>query len=261
MAQARPTPESVLVERRGPVARLTVNRPPLNILDLATLRRLRSRFDAATAGDGVRLVEIRGAGSAAFCAGTDIHEHLPERAPDLLREFHLLVRAVLYAPCPTLAVVRGHCLGGGMELAMACDFIVASADARFGQPEIKLGTFPPVAAILLPRLIPEKKALEIILSGEPLTAKEARALGLVNRVAGSDRLEREVEKFQKKLLARSPRVVELARRAARTALRSSFESALREAERIYLEELLRTEDAREGVEAFLEKRLPAWKGK
>src|SRR5439155_4741466 len=208
--------------------------------------------------DGVRLVEIRKGGLATgFSAGTEIRDHFPERAPEMLREFHSLIRSVLYAPRPTLAVVEGHCLGGGMELAMACDFIVASINARFGLPEINLGAFPPVAAVLLPRLIPEKRALEMILTGKPITAREAYELGLVNRVANKpDDLEEEVEKFRNSIVRKSPRVLALARRAVRLGSREAFESGLREAERIYLDELLQTEDAEEGLRAYLEKREP-----
>lgn len=253
------TRTNILVERRGSAARIVINRPPLNILDLAALRELGARLKTVVEDSTVGLVEISGAGEKAFSVGTDIRDHFPERAPEMLREFHALIRAILYAPRPTLAVVRGHCLGGGMELAMACDFILASADARFAQPEIKLGAFPPVAAALLPRLIPEKKALEMILTGEPLSAEEACRLGLVNRVAAAEALDGEVEKFSKALVSQSPRVSALARKAARLGSREAFESALREAERIYLEELLSTEDATEGLRAYLEKRPPQWK--
>ncbi len=241
------------------MARLVINRPPLNILDLETIRQMRAEMEAAVGTTGVRLIEIRGAGAKAFSAGTDIRDHFPHRAPEMLREFHALIRAVLYAPCPVLAVVRGHCLGGGAELALACDFIVASADARFGQPEIKLGAFPPVAAALLPRLIAEKRALEIIMTGEALTAAEACRLGLVNRVAPAGGLEKEVKRFSSGVLNKSSRVLALARKAARLGSRECFESALRQSERIYLEELLPSEDAVEGLRAFLEKRPPNWK--
>lgn len=250
----------VLVERRGAVTRLVLSRPPLNILNIETARKLHSKLGAALAESGVRLIEIRGAGEKAFSAGAEVREHLPKQAPEMLREFHALIRAVLYASLPTLAVVRGHCLGGGMELALACDFILASAEARFGQPEIKLAAFPPVAAALLPRLIPEKKALEMILTGEPISAEEAGRLGLVNRVVAAQDLDAEVEKFSVAMLALSSEAVRLARKVTRLGARERFESALRESERIYLEELLATEDAEEGVRAYLEKRPPKWKG-
>jgi cyclohexa-1,5-dienecarbonyl-CoA hydratase len=250
-----------LLERRGAVARLVIHRPPLNILDLPTLRDLQAKLEEATGGQDVGIVEIRGAGNRAFSVGTDVRDHFPERVPEMLREFHKLIRMVYGAPVPTLAVVQGHCLGGGMELALACDFIVASSEAQFGQPEIKLGAFPPVAAALLPRLLGEKKALEIILGGETLSAEEALRFGLLTRVVAAAQLEQEVAKFEETLLAHSRHVMGLARKATRLGSLDEFESRLRESERIYLEELLPAKDATEGLRAFLEKRLPVWKGR
>jgi len=263
----------VVVEHHGAAARVVLDRPgpgrqPLNILDLATIRELKARLEETLADETVRLVEIRG--SKSFSAGVEIRDHFPERAPDMLREFHSLIRTVIYARCPTLAAVRGYCLGGGMELACACDFIVASADAQFGQPEIRVACFPPVAAVLLPRLIPEKKALEMILTGERIGAAEAHRLGLVNRVTGgvdgdgkSGRptlkdqamaFEAEVERFESALLGLPPGTLALARKAVQLGSRDAFESGLREAERIYLDELLKLPEAVEGLRAFLEKR-------
>lgn len=249
---------NVLVERRGATARLVIHRPPLNIINIETARELSNKLQAALGEVDVRLIELCGAGEKAFSAGTDVREHLPEKAPEMLQEFYALVRAVLCARVPTIAVVRGHCLGGGVELAMACDFVVASEGARFGLPEIKIGAFPPLATVLLPRLIPEKKALEMILTGEPISAAEAYRLGLVNRVSAAQDLEREADTFSDTLLAQSSQVLAPARKATRLGSRQHLESALRESERIYLEELLATEDAREGVRAYLEKRPPNW---
>ena len=247
---------SVIVERERSVARLVLNRPPLNLLDLETIHQLNVELGEVLSDDSVRLIEIQGTES--FSAGVEIRDHFPDRAPQMLREFHALIRAVLYARCPTLAVVCGHCLGGGLELAMACDFIIASDGARFAQPEIKVGCFPPVAAVLLPRLIPEKKALEMILTAQAIGAEEAYRWGLVSRVAPAAALERVANEFSNALLAQSPQVLALARKAARLGSRETFESVLRESERIYVEELLPAADVSEGLRAFLEKRPPHW---
>jgi len=247
------------MEREGALARLIINRPPLNILDIATLRELKVHLDAARGQPGTRLWEIRGAGEKAFSAGTEVREHFPERVQEMLREFHTAVRAVLYAPVPTLAVVRGHCLGGGMELALACDFILASEDSRFGVPEIKVGCFPPVAAVLLPHLMPRRRALEMILTGETVSGEEAYRLGLVNRLAAPEKLAPEVEKFSSLLLAQSPEVMALGRKATALPFRESFDAHWRESERLYLEELRPTADMEEGLRAFLEKRPARWK--
>lgn len=261
MATPQPSPALVLREQEGPVARLIINRPPLNILDIPTLHQLKGQISAALSEPATRLLEIRGAGEKAFSAGVEVRDHFPERVHEMLREFHSFIRAVLYAPVPTLAVIRGHCLGGAMELALACDFALATLDASFGQPEIELGAFPPVAAALLPRLVGEKKALEIILGGEPFSALEACRLGVVNKVVASNQLAAEVAKFGAALVSKSPRVLALARKASRQGFREEFETRLRESERIYLEELLGCEDAAEGINAFLEKRPPMWRGK
>lgn len=252
---------SILVERRGGVARVIINRPPLNILNIETIRTLNRQLNELFSEPAIQLIEIGGAGEKAFSTGNDIREHFPDRAPAMLQEFHALIRAALYAPRPTVAVVRGHCLGGGMELALACDFILASDDARFGQPEIKLGAFPPVAAALLPRLLPGKRALEMVLTGESITANQALQLGLVNRVVASPHLDSAAREFSDVLLNQSPLVLGLARKAARLGSRQTFESALRETERIYLNELLPSQDATEGLQAFLEKRPPRWGGR
>jgi cyclohexa-1,5-dienecarbonyl-CoA hydratase len=250
-----------LAEPEPGVFRITIERPPLNILDIPAICELSAQVEAASNvqdGGAPRLLEIRGAGGAAFSAGIEIRDHFPERAREMLRAFHGLIRAILAAPCPVAAVVEGHCLGGGMELALACDFILASDDATFGQPEIRVGAFPPVASILLPRLIPEKKAAEMILTGCTITAVQAAQMGLVNRLGGAGTLEGKLSEFERELLTASPRITSLALRAIRARRLDGFEAALRESERLYLDELLQQKDATEGLKAFLEKRPPRW---
>ncbi len=250
---------AVRAEKRDAVLSLTLDRPPLNVLDIETIGRLREDLEQALADPPVRLVEIHGTRKA-FSAGVEIRDHFMERAAAMLSEFHALIRTVLYARVPIIAVVQGYCLGGGMELALAADFIVAAEDATFGQPEIRVGSFAPVASVLLPLLIPEKKALELLLTAKTISGIEAERLGLMNRVAPASALETELDRFRAELLAKSPVVLALARKAARLSSRIHFEPALREAERIYLDELIKTEDAGEGIRAFLEKRNPEWKG-
>jgi cyclohexa-1,5-dienecarbonyl-CoA hydratase len=250
----------VRTERRPPLLQITIDRPPLNIFDVETMRSLRETLNEALVDSAVRLVEIHG-GEKVFSAGVEIRDHFPERAPAMLREFHALIRAVLYAPVPVIAVVRGFCLGGGMELALAADFIVAAEDASFGQPEVTVGCFAPAASVLLPQLVPEKKALELLLTGDTISGKEAAQLGLVNRVAPAAALEIELNRLRQKLLKQSPAVLALARKAARLQSRAGFEAALRETERIYLDELLKTEDSMEGLQAFVDKRKPDWRGR
>lgn len=259
MTATRAPGAAIQFEIEGSVGRVTIERPPLNILDLESIRALRGALDAILADPATSLVETRGSATA-FSAGVEIRDHLPESAPLMLAEFHALIRSVLGARVPVIAVVRGYCLGGGLELALASDFVLAADNSSFGQPEIRVGCFAPVASVLLPRLIPQKKAMEMLLTGDPIGAAEAERLGIVNYVAPAAALDALADKFRERLLRHSPTVLALARKAARLSTGTGIESVLRESERIYVEELLPVEDAREGIQAFLEKRAPEWNG-
>jgi cyclohexa-1,5-dienecarbonyl-CoA hydratase len=246
------------VESANGVARLTLDKPPVNVMDLGLIRELNAALDDIRADATVRLVVIAARGKL-FSAGVDVKDHTADRVEEMLHAFHSAIHTLWTLEPPTVAAVQGSALGGGCELALACDFIVASAAARFGQPEIQVGAFPPIAALLLPRLIPRKKAFEVILAGEPIDAASAGSLGLVNVVAPPEEFDAAMNAFVARLTGLSGAVLKLAKRAALIPLRGEDEDSLRQIERVYLAELIRTEDANEGIAAFIEKRKPVWK--
>jgi cyclohexa-1,5-dienecarbonyl-CoA hydratase len=209
----------------------------------------------------VRFVVFQGRGERGFSAGVEVRDHTPDRVGQMLERFHAVFRKLWASDWITVAAVHGNCLGGGMELATFCDFLVATHTARFGQPEIKLGCFPPVAAILLPPLVGLRRALDLILTGRTLTAAEAHALGLVTEVVGEAELDGAVQKLVSQLHGYSPAALPLTKKAVLRAACPDFEKALAEMERIYLEQLMQTADAAEGIRAFIEKRQPAWMGR
>jgi cyclohexa-1,5-dienecarbonyl-CoA hydratase len=247
------------VTRDGRAATLVFDRPPLNVLDAALLAEMEAAL-AGLAADPPQLLAVRGGGERAFSAGVAVEDHVRERVEPTVRSFHRVLLALRRLPSITLAVVRGHCLGGGMELAAACDLIVADETARFGQPEIKLGCFPPYAAALYPRLMGTKVAAEVLLTGRPLTAKEAWQLGFVNQLAPTGEVERVAAEMAADVLAQSAAVTALTKRAlAAGEDETAFERALAECERLYFEDLVQTDDMVEGIEAFLDKRPPKWR--
>jgi cyclohexa-1,5-dienecarbonyl-CoA hydratase len=191
----------------------------------------------------------------AFSAGVDVADHVPERVDEMLTAFHAIFRQLFHARFLTLAIIRGACLGGGAELAAFCDHVIASPRATFGFPETRLGCFPPVASITLPGLIGQRRALEMVLSGDPITAEQAKATGLINELVPENGLTEAAENVCRRWLALSGEVLPIARRAL---LWPDFEQRLETTERLYRQELLGTHDAREGIDAFLEKRAPRW---
>ncbi|MBC7932923.1 MAG: enoyl-CoA hydratase/isomerase family protein [Rubrivivax sp.] len=249
------------VEER--VARVTFARPPLNIFTIAMMREV----DAALTRcmimhDVVAVVFDAGEGSRAFSAGVSVEEHQPETVYQMLESFHNVFRTMEQLGKPAIALVEGAALGGGCELVAACDIVVCDARAKFGQPEIKLGVFPPVAAILLPRVVGERRARELLLTGEIFDAREALRLGLVSHVVPkSEQLEAKLQEILARLRELSAPALEMARRAMDTARGRPFLDALESVEDLYLNELMKTEDAHEGVRAFMEKRKPDWRNR
>lgn len=244
----------VALDRR--VATISLDRPPLNVMNIAMMDELHSAI--ASVASRCDVLILRGAGERAFSAGAEIADHVPERVGDMLRAFHRVFVELWRGKMVTLAEVHGHCLGGGCELATFCNFVVAAESATFGQPEIKLGCFPPVAMVTFPRLIGMRSALDVILSGRTLSASEAHRIGLVTRVVPPGDLEQAVASFVEDLRALSPSVLSMARRALWNSDGFDFERSLQSVEEFYLNELMRTHDANEGIRAFLEKRQPIW---
>jgi cyclohexa-1,5-dienecarbonyl-CoA hydratase len=237
-------------------------RPPLNILNIAMMREMSECLNECMAArDMVAIVFDAVPESRAFSAGVAVEEHVEETIYQMLESFHNIFRTLEQISKPTVAAVGGAALGGGCELVAACDFCIATESARFGQPEIKLGVFPPVAAVLLPRIIGERRARELILTGELIDAEEAARLGLINMVVPASQLEQKTEELLVRLRELSAPALESARRAIDMGRGRSFEEALTKVEDFYLNELMKTDDAREGVNAFMEKRKPTWRNR
>src|SRR6266540_3690339 len=231
--------------------RITLNDPPLNILDIEMLEELRDAI-ANVKPDRHALI-IDAAGEKAFSAGASVQDHLGDRVVTMLDRFHDCFRRLAKLDLVTVALVRGAALGGGCELAMACDFVLASERAKFGQPEINLGVFPPVAAYQLSRLAPPRRGLELLLTGDTIDAQTAASLGLVNAVFPVADFAARADEWLQRLWKQSASSLRLTQSA-------DFDERLAAVERLYLEELMKTSDANEGLNAFVEKRKPAWSG-
>lgn len=238
---------------------ITLKRPPVNVLNIAMLDELSRALEDATRDESVRLLLLTGAGERFFSAGVDVLDHTPEWVAEMLAAFHGVIRRLREFPLPTVAALNGSALGGGCELVLACDMAVAVEDARLGQPEIELGVFAPVAVILLPRLLPPARAMEMLLGGASLDAGEALRYGLLNRVFPRAGFSDEVRVFVEPYLRLSRGAQQQNKQAIRDAVGQSFDAALDALERRYLNELMATADAQEGIAAFLEKRAPQWR--
>ena len=240
----------------GGVARLTVHAPPVNVLTRAVLASLRARL-AELATDGTLRALVLTAEGRHFSAGADVGEHLPPAYRTMIPEFVETVARLRDFPTPVVAAVRGKCLGGGFELVQAADLVIAGEGAVFGQPEIGLAVFPPAACALLPARCGPGPAAQLIFTGDPIPAAQALALGLVTRTVPDDQVEAEAMARARRLAAPSGAALRAAKRALRAAAAPGAD-ALRAAEHVYVDDLMRTDDAVEGLRAFLEKRPPVW---
>jgi cyclohexa-1,5-dienecarbonyl-CoA hydratase len=252
--------ETVHVQSGERVAWLTIDRPPLNILDIPTIQQLGAAIAALDRlGDDLQVVVVRGAGDRAFSAGVAVQDHTPDKIAPMLESFHRAIRLLRDLPAVTIAAVHGHCLGGGMELALSCDLVIATDECRFGQPEVDLGCYPPVAAALYPSLIGPGRTLDLLLTGRTIDCDDAERLGLVTRRVPAAGFEAAVSEVVAQITSKSTPVTRLIKAAVSAGRDRGFSAGLTEAERLYLDELAKTEDMQEGIAAFLEKRRPEWR--
>lgn len=242
------------------VAWVTLNKPPLNILDTAMLRELAQALRRAEEDPSASVVVLRAAGKA-FSAGADVRDHMADRLDAFIDAFNGVIYTMWSMEKPVVAGVHGFALGGGCEILLACDVVIAAKDAKIGQPEITVGVYPPVAVVLMPMFLGYSKAAELILTGEAVTGEEAERLGLVNKAVAPEDLEKALREYASKLKEKSPIVLRITKKALRRALGvDELAKRLKEVTEIYLNELMKTEDANEGLRAFMEKRKPSWRG-
>ena len=251
---------SLMLEVDPPVARISLHRPPLNIIDIPTMEELAQSLAEIESRPDVSVIVVSGEGKA-FSVGVDVAAHTPDKVEEMLAKFHGVIRALVATKKVTIAAVHGHCLGGGAELAMMCDIVHATESAQWAFPEIKLGCYPPVACTALAALVGQKRAAELILTGRTISGKEAAEIGLANRAVPESELAAAVEESIGHLRMLSPVALALAKKASYAWDSMHFDKGLAKAERIYFEDLMKTEDAHEGVRAFMEKREPKWAGK
>jgi len=244
----------------GPAVHLTLNRPEHNLLNERMLLEIAHGIEALHERDDIKLIVIDSA-CKVFSGGIDIGEYTAQRVFQMLDAFHHVFTAMLDVGKPVLSVVNGPAIGGGSELAAFADILVATPKARFAQPEIKIGVFPPLASTIFPYIVGPKLSLELVLTGEPITAERAKELGLVNRLVPEDQLEKTVKDLIAQITSQSGAVLTMAKRAILGGVGLSLRDGLRNSMNIFLNELYRLEDSQEGLRALVEKRKPQWKNR
>jgi cyclohexa-1,5-dienecarbonyl-CoA hydratase len=250
----------IALEILPPVARVVLRHPPLNVIDVAMMEELAGSLAEIEARPDVSVIVFSGSGKG-FSAGVDVAAHVPGKIEEMLSRFHAVIRALVASRKVTIAAVHGVCLGGGAELAMVCDLVYTTESAQWGFPEIKLGCYPPVACTALAALVGQKRAADLILTGRSISGKDAMEMRLANRAVPEGELNAAVEECLGGLRKLSPAALAITKKASYAWDSMHFDKGLARAERIYLDELMKTEDAQEGVRAFMEKREPEWTGK
>jgi len=253
-------PKYLRFEKTGAVARITLNRPKFNMMNIEMMAELNGLLEGLIADEALKCVVIDAEGRH-FCTGVEVADHKPEKVAAMIATFNRIFELAEQLEVPIVAVVQGYCLGGGMELAIACDVIVADREAAFGQPEIKVGFFPPYAAMRLPQLVGPARAVEICTTGKFYKAEEAQRMGLVAHLAENGSLAETAESIIKEIRANSPLIIRLNKRAVKNNLGKDFNSALASVSDLFLNRLMKTEDTLEGIASYEEKRKPLWKNR
>ncbi len=250
----------ILVEKANNIGKIIFNNGPLNILTIEMMEQINEALERFLEDKSLKAVIFNHNGKA-FSAGVDIGDHIGDKAPKMIKEFHGIFRKLNKLKCPSIASIKGAALGGGCEIAIFCDIVITSDKAKFGQPEIKVGVFPPIAVLAFPQIIGNKKAFELIMLGEIIDANEALRLGISNHIFPLESYEQEVAKFIESFNDISTIILQYTKKAFNQALGIDFEAKLYEIEQFYLKELMSTHDANEGLQAFLEKRSPNWQNR
>jgi cyclohexa-1,5-dienecarbonyl-CoA hydratase len=250
----------IKVERSSGRFDIVLNHPPVNILTIAMMEEITAALAEAAQDRGLKAVVFRSEGKH-FSAGADVAEHTADKVEAMIRSFGRMFRSLAGVPAVTIAAVDGSALGGGCELATFCDIVLASDRTKFGQPEIQLGVFPPVAAVVFPRMMSYSRAIELLITGKVISAAEAQQIGLVNHVWPVAEFSARVEAFMAGITSLSAAAIALTKKTLNRTQDLSLAKALELADEIYLRELMATQDAREGLAAFLEKRKPVWQDK
>jgi len=243
-----------------PLARLMLTNPPLNVIDFSMMDELVAALERIEQRADIFIIVLAGS-ERAFSVGVDVKVHTPDQVPEMLGKFHSVVRSLLATRKLTIAAVRGNCLGGGAELALVCDLVYTSTAATWGFPEITLACFPPIAAVALSALVGQKRAADLVLTGRTFKGDEAAAMGLANAAVADTEVEAEVQRAITRAAKLSPAAMSMAKKAFYAWDAIHLDKGLARAEKIYIDELMATDDAKEGVRAFIEKRQPVWKGK
>ena len=250
----------IIVKKTNNIGKIVFNNGPLNILTIAMMEQINKALESFM-GDRSLKALIFDHNGKAFSAGVDIGDHMGDKAPKMIKEFHGIFRKINQLSCPTIASVKGAALGGGCEIAIFCDIVLTSEKAKFGQPEIKVGVFPPIAVLAFPQIIGNKKAFEAIMLGEVIDANEAHRLGISNQIFPHESYEQEFTKYIESFSNLSSIVLQYSKKAFKLALGIDFDTQLDIVEEFYLKELMSTHDANEGLQAFLEKRSPNWQNR